>query len=104
MRLQGKTALVTGGSRGIGRACVAAARGRGRPRGLCSTISNQEAADSLVDDTHARKGREVRAVQADVVDTGRAEASRGRSSWPPGSRSTSWSTRPASFATDCLPR
>ncbi len=70
MRLQGKTALVTGGSRGIGRACVARLAADGA-RVAFLYHKNQEAADSLLAELQSA-GRDVRAIQADVVDTERA--------------------------------
>ena len=71
MRLQGKTALVTGGSRGIGRACTERLAAEGA-RVAFLYHHNQEAADSLVAELRS-KGHEVKAIQADVVDTERAE-------------------------------
>ena len=47
MRFEGKTAIVTGGSRGIGRACVAQLAAEGATVAP-SIIRNQDAADSLV--------------------------------------------------------
>jgi 3-oxoacyl-[acyl-carrier protein] reductase len=71
MRLQGKTALVTGGSRGIGRACTERLAAEGA-RVAFLYHHSQEAADSLVALLRS-KGHEVQAIQADVVDTERAE-------------------------------
>ena len=71
MRLQGKTALVTGGSRGIGRACTERLAAEGA-RVAFLYHHNQEAADSLVALLRSQ-GHDVKAIQADVVDTGRAE-------------------------------
>ena len=71
MRLQGKTALVTGGSRGIGRACTERLAAEGA-RVAFLYHHSQEAADSLVALLRS-KGHEVTAIQADVVDTERAE-------------------------------
>jgi len=69
-RLEGKSIIVTGGSRGIGRACV---------RDLCAagaTVafvyqSSSETADALVAELKA-EGAQVRALQADVRDAERA--------------------------------
>lgn len=72
MQLEGKTALVTGGSRGIGRACVAALAAAGA-RVAFVYHSNQAAAESLVAEQKAL-GRELIALQADVADTSRAGA------------------------------
>ena len=71
MRLQGKTALVTGGSRGIGRACTERLAAEGA-RVAFLYHHSQEAADSLVALLRS-KGHEVKAIQADVVDIERAE-------------------------------
>jgi 3-oxoacyl-[acyl-carrier protein] reductase len=70
MRLQGRTALVTGGSRGIGRACVTRLAAEGA-RVAFIYHSNQQAADALVAELQGQ-GREVRAIQADVTDHQRA--------------------------------
>ncbi len=71
MRLQGKNAIVTGGSRGIGRACVAQLAAEGAKVAFIYS-SNQAAADALVAELTAQ-GRNVRAVQADVRDAKRAQ-------------------------------
>jgi 3-oxoacyl-[acyl-carrier protein] reductase len=69
MRFEGKTALVTGGSRGIGRACVAQLAAEGATVAFLYH-ANQAAADALVAEL-AAAGR-VRAIQADVRDLARA--------------------------------
>jgi 3-oxoacyl-[acyl-carrier protein] reductase len=71
MRLEGKTAIVTGGSRGIGRACVVQLAAEGA-RVAFIYNANQAAADALAAEL-AAQGREVRAVQADVRDARRAQ-------------------------------
>jgi 3-oxoacyl-[acyl-carrier protein] reductase len=71
MRLEGKIALVTGGSRGIGRACVARLSAEGAEVWFVYQ-SNREAADSLVAELE-KEGRSVHAVQADVRDGARAQ-------------------------------
>lgn len=71
MRLQGKIALVTGGSRGIGRACVERLASEGA-RVAFLYNHNQEAAQALVTEQQT-KGREVRAIQADVIDSQQAD-------------------------------
>jgi 3-oxoacyl-[acyl-carrier protein] reductase len=70
-RLEGKTALVTGGSRGIGRACVRALA-QGGAKVAFVYQSNRQAADELVAELSGH-GWAVRAIQADVADTARAE-------------------------------
>lgn len=70
MRFEGKTAVVTGGSRGIGRACVARLAHEGAQVALIYH-SNQQAAESLVAELQSAPGK-VRALQADVRDLQRA--------------------------------
>jgi 3-oxoacyl-[acyl-carrier protein] reductase len=71
MRLEGKTAIVTGGSRGIGRACVARLAAEGASVVFLYN-SAKEAADALVAEMCAA-GRHVQALQADVRDAKRAQ-------------------------------
>lgn len=71
MRLENKTALVTGGSRGIGRACVRALAAEGAKVAFVYQ-SNQAAAEDLVRELKAA-GHSVQALQADVKDYARAE-------------------------------
>ena len=70
-RLEGKTALVTGGSRGIGRACVRLIADEGAKVAFVFR-QNQQAADGLTDEIESA-GHEVHAYQADVNDAPRAE-------------------------------
>jgi 3-oxoacyl-[acyl-carrier protein] reductase len=70
MRFEGKTAIVTGGSRGIGRACVARLAAEGAKVALVYH-SNQQAAEALLAELKSAAG-EVRALQADVRDLARA--------------------------------
>jgi 3-oxoacyl-[acyl-carrier protein] reductase len=70
MRFEGRTVLVTGGSRGIGRACVARLVAEGAKVALLFQ-RNQEAADKLVEELKGAAG-EARALQADVRDGERA--------------------------------
>ena len=69
MRFEGRTAIVTGGSRGIGRACVARLVAEGAKVALVYH-SNQEAADSLVAELKDAPG-EAHPFQADVRDSKR---------------------------------
>ena len=62
--LDGKVALITGGSRGIGRAVALAAAARGF-RVVVGYASNQKAADEVVSAIEARKGKAI-AVKCDV--------------------------------------
>ena len=64
MRLAGKTAIVTGGSRGIGKAIVWALAREGANVAFIYR-SNKEAADQLVSDLELDQ-REASAIQADV--------------------------------------
>jgi 3-oxoacyl-[acyl-carrier protein] reductase len=68
---EGKSAIVTGGSRGIGRAIVKELASRGANVAF-SYSSNKEMADSLVLEIEAEAGKAI-AFQADVVDTAAAE-------------------------------
>jgi len=70
-RLEGKKALVTGGSRGIGRACVVQLASEGAQVVLVYQAS-RDPAEALVAELTAQ-GRLVRAVQADVCDAARAQ-------------------------------
>ncbi len=70
MRLEGKTAVVTGGSRGIGRACVVRLAAEGAKVAFVYR-SNREAAESLVAELGGASD-DVRAEQADVADYQRA--------------------------------
>jgi 3-oxoacyl-[acyl-carrier protein] reductase len=70
--LSGRAALVTGGSRGIGRAVVARLAEQGADVAF-SYRGNEEAATSCVAEIEAM-GRKALAVQADVTDPAAAEA------------------------------
>jgi 3-oxoacyl-[acyl-carrier protein] reductase len=72
MRLQGKVAIVTGGSRGIGRG-IALALAREGAKVAVVYRGNQEAADSLVQEI-SRCGGTARAYQADVADPAAVES------------------------------
>jgi len=67
MRLSGRVALVTGGSRGIGRAIVEALAREGAKVAFVYR-SNKDAADQLVADLETDQ-REAMALQADVANT-----------------------------------
>lgn len=69
-RLEGKTAIVTGGSRGIGRACVQRLASEGARVALIYQ-SNSQAADEIVSQL-TTAGHQVQALQADVRDGKRA--------------------------------
>lgn len=71
MRLEGKIALVTGGSRGIGRAVVVELAAEGADVTFLYR-SNQEVAEQLAEELRG-KGQKVQAVQADVRDPARAQ-------------------------------
>jgi 3-oxoacyl-[acyl-carrier protein] reductase len=70
MRFEGKTAIITGGSRGIGRACVIRLASEGAKVAFIYQ-SNQQAAEALVAELKSAPA-EVRAIQADVRDFSRA--------------------------------
>ena len=87
MRFEGKTALVTGGSRGIGRACVAQLASEGAAVAFLYR-RNQAAAESLLAELAAAPDG-CQAIQADVADFPPARKS--STSWSSnGSISTSW--------------
>ncbi|MBO9540431.1 3-oxoacyl-[acyl-carrier-protein] reductase [bacterium] len=65
--LDGKVALVTGGSRGIGRACALALAKLGAKVAI-NYVSNSTAADAVVE-AIAQAGGEAKAIQADVSKT-----------------------------------
>jgi 3-oxoacyl-[acyl-carrier protein] reductase len=71
MRLEGKKVLLTGGSRGIGRACVLELAREGAEVTFVYQ-SDRAAAEALASEL-AGEGRQVQAVQADVRDGGRAQ-------------------------------
>lgn len=70
MRFEGRTAIVTGGSNGIGRACVAQLAGEGARVALVD-LCDLEVAQALVDELRDAPG-EVRPFHADVRDGERA--------------------------------
>jgi 3-oxoacyl-[acyl-carrier protein] reductase len=70
MRFENKTALVTGGSRGIGRACVFRLAAEGAKVAFLYH-RNEEAAQKVVAELQGSAGQ-VRAIQADVRDLERA--------------------------------
>lgn len=70
MEFIGKTALITGGSRGIGRATASALAGLGAAVGV-NYVSGADAAESVVAEIKAAGGRAI-AIQADVSDHSQA--------------------------------
>ena len=71
MRFEGKTAIVTGGSRGIGRACIAQLMSEGARVALVDLSDVEEAARALTEECKDGPGQ-VRAFQADVRNAERA--------------------------------
>ncbi|OHB69889.1 MAG: beta-ketoacyl-ACP reductase [Planctomycetes bacterium RBG_13_63_9] len=69
MRFEGKTAIITGGSSGIGRACVAKLVSEGARVALIDQSAPEASADLLEELKHAPGN--VRAFQADVRDSDR---------------------------------
>ncbi|MFC7617391.1 3-oxoacyl-[acyl-carrier-protein] reductase [Actinokineospora soli] len=67
-----KVALVTGGSRGIGRACVLKLAADGYDVGFCYRSDDESA--RLLEKQAAELGGKVRAVRADVADAASAKA------------------------------
>jgi 3-oxoacyl-[acyl-carrier protein] reductase len=65
---EGRVALVTGGSRGIGRACALALAGAGHRVALCYRSDKEGAAETAAAITEA--GGEALALPADVADAG----------------------------------
>lgn len=71
MRFEGKTAIVTGGSNGIGRACVAQLASEGAKIALVD-MCDLKVAQEFIDELKDAPG-EVRAFQADVTDGEKAK-------------------------------
>ena len=74
MNLQGKTAMVTGGARGIGRAIVEQLAEAGAD--VVIGDFRQDEAQATANEIQKATGRQVRAVRADVTDLKQVEALR----------------------------
>jgi 3-oxoacyl-[acyl-carrier protein] reductase len=72
MRLSGKTALVTGSSRGVGRA-IAVAYARAGAKVMVNYTSNEKAAKEVVEEIQ-KLGGQAQAFKADVAKKAEAEA------------------------------
>lgn len=71
LRLSDRTALVTGGSRGIGAAIVTAFAAEGADVIFCHDASDEEAAEAVA--MAARHGRQVLAVRCNIADSAAVE-------------------------------
>jgi 3-oxoacyl-[acyl-carrier protein] reductase len=71
--LQGKTALITGGSRGIGRGIVERFLEEGADVAF-TYVSNPEKTEALAAELAARSGRRVIAIRSDAGDMAQAQA------------------------------
>lgn len=71
--LQGKTALITGGSRGIGRGIVERFLEEGADVAF-TYVSNPEKTEALAGELAARSGRRVIAIRSDAGDMAQAQA------------------------------
>ena len=69
---EGRVALATGGSRGIGRACALALAGAGDRVALCYRSDKEGAAETATAITEA--GGEALALAADVADAGAVDS------------------------------
>ena len=74
MNLKGKTAKVTGGARGIGRAIVEQLAEAGAD--VVIGDFRQDEAEATANEIQKATGRQVRAVRADVTDLKQVEALR----------------------------
>ena len=72
INLNGKVALVTGASRGIGRACAESLAASGAAV-VVNFLNSQNAAKELLNLIHSRGGRAI-AVRADVSERGGVQA------------------------------
>jgi 3-oxoacyl-[acyl-carrier protein] reductase len=70
--LRGKKALVTGGSRGIGRACAMVLASAGADVAVCSSPGGAEAANGVCDEIHAMD-RRAKAYSFDLGDRNQVE-------------------------------
>ena len=97
MTLQGRVALVTGASQGIGKACAESLAQAGAA--VVAAARNQEKLAELVSKIKAAGGQSASLV-VDVTDEEQVKSTQSSRRWDNSARSTSWSTTPVSPATN----